>query len=110
MALATRCLDCGTRTRGSRCDTCTRQRDHARNHSPAQQARLSVGRAQRERVYARDSYRCLDCRSLRDLTLDHVVPLAHEVKRHYHDDELATRCRKCNSSRTASSPVGAAVE
>ncbi len=30
----------------------------------------------------------------------HVVPLALEVKRSYRDDELATRCRRCNSSRS----------
>ena len=99
MALTTRCLDCGTRTRGSRCDTCTRRRDHARNHSPAQQARLSVGRAQRERVYQRDRYRCLDCGTTHDLTLDHILPLAEQIKRHYRDEELTTRCRQCNARK-----------
>lgn len=95
----TRCLDCGTRTRGSRCDTCTRRRDDARNNTPAQRARLSISRAQRHRVYTRDGSRCVDCGTSSDLTLDHLVPLAHEVKRYYHDHELATRCRRCNSRR-----------
>ncbi len=110
MALTTRCLDCGCRTEGSRCATCQQRRDHTRNHSPAQQARLSISGAQRRRVYARDGHRCADYSTIHDLTLDHIVPLAREVKRSYRDDELATRCRKCNSSRTASSPAGAAVE
>jgi len=101
MALTTRCLDCGQRTSGSRCTTCTRRRDHTRNHSPAQQARLSISSAQRQRVYQRDGYRCLDCGTPHDLTLDHVLPLAFEVKPNYRDDELATRCRRCNGAKGA---------
>jgi len=77
------------------------QRDHARNHSPAQQARLSIGRAQRERDYQLDGYRYLNCGTPHDLTLDHVVRSPLEVKRNYRDDELATRCRRCNSQRGA---------
>ncbi len=95
----TRCLDCGCRTTGSRCHTCQQRREHTRNHSPTQQARLSISRAQRRRVYARDGHRCVDCGTSDDLTLDHIVPLALEVKRNYRDDELATRCRPCNSRR-----------
>jgi 5-methylcytosine-specific restriction endonuclease McrA len=95
----TRCLDCGIRTRGSRCATCQRRREYTRNHGPRQQARLSISRQQRHRVYVRDGYRCVDCGRGCDLTLDHIVALAHEVTRHYRDDELVTRCRSCNSSR-----------
>lgn len=95
----TRCLDCGTRTRGSHCAECQHRRDHTRNRTSAQQARLSITRQQRQRIYARDGYRCIDCGATTDLTLDHIVPLAHEVKRHYRDDELATRCRACNSRK-----------
>lgn len=95
----TRCLDCGCRTTGSRCPTCRSRRDHARNKQPAQQARLAITRQQRRRVYARDGYRCIDCGTAEDLTLDHIVPLAVKAKRHYRDDELVTRCRSCNSSR-----------
>jgi 5-methylcytosine-specific restriction endonuclease McrA len=97
----TRCLDCGRRCQGSRCDTCQRQRGHVRNRGPAQHARLSISRAQRERVYARDGYRCLDCGRTGDLTLDHVVPLAVQLKARYRDDELVTLCRSCNSRRGA---------
>ena len=101
MALTTRCLDCGTRTAGSRCTTCQQQRDHVRNDSPAQRARLSISPQQRRRVYQRDGNRCVDCGSPHDLTLDHLVPLALEVKRSYRDDELVTLCRSCNSRRGA---------
>ncbi len=93
----TRCLDCGCRTTGSRCVTCQRRREHVRNHRPGQQARLSISRAQRNRVYARDGHRCVGCGTGAELTLDHLVPLALEVKPHYRDDDLATRCRGCNS-------------
>jgi hypothetical protein len=51
-----------------------------RNGSPAQQARLAVTREQRHRVYLRDSYRCVDCGTRDDLTVDHVVPLATTVQ------------------------------
>jgi 5-methylcytosine-specific restriction endonuclease McrA len=34
-----------------------------------------------------------------DLTLDHVVPLAVQIRSAYSDNELATRCRSCNSSK-----------
>ena len=44
-------------------------------------------------------YRCVDCGSMHDLTLDHLVPLAVEVRAHCSDDELVTRCRRCNSRR-----------
>lgn len=97
MALTTRCLDCGRR--GSRCLACQARRDAARNRTPAQQARLRVTRRQRHRVYARDGYACVACGATNDLTLDHLVPLALQVKPCYGDHELATRCRQCNSAR-----------
>jgi 5-methylcytosine-specific restriction endonuclease McrA len=61
-----------------------------RNHGERQEAPLSISRAQRERVYQRDGYRCIDCGRMRDLTLDHVVPLAVQLKARYRDDELVT--------------------
>lgn len=99
MALTTRCLDCGRRTRGSRCLDCTLRRERVRNHAPAQQARLAISRGQRRRVYARDGWRCVDCGRADDLTLHHLTPVAVAVKPSYSDEELATRCRRCNSRR-----------
>ena len=95
----TRCLDCGTRTDGSRCTICTRRRDRVRNETPSQRARLAITRDQRQRIYLRDGYRCRDCGTARDLTLDHIVPLVVEVKCNYRDAELVTRCRRCNASK-----------
>jgi 5-methylcytosine-specific restriction endonuclease McrA len=99
MALTRPCLDCGALTNASRCAVCQQSRDYVRNRGAAQRARLSISRAQRQRVYQRDGHRCVDCCSPFDLTLDHLVPLAHEVKRSCRDDELATRCRRCNSAK-----------
>jgi hypothetical protein len=36
-----------------------------------------------------------------DLTLDHLVLLGVEVRANCSDDELVTRCRRCNSRRGA---------
>jgi 5-methylcytosine-specific restriction endonuclease McrA len=48
----------------------------------------------------RDGHRCVDCGAPdrgfpNDLTIDHVIALI-TGKRAYQDDELATRCRRCN--------------
>jgi 5-methylcytosine-specific restriction endonuclease McrA len=99
MALTTRCLDCGCRTKGSRCVTCQHRRDEARNRTPAQQARLGISREQRHRIYRRDNYQCRNCGRRHDLTIDHVMPLARNVRPTYTDDELVTLCRSCNSRK-----------
>ena len=101
VALTTRCLDCGTRPSGTRSPACTQRRNHVRNHAPAQRARLTISRQQRQRVSGRDGHRCIDCGNPRDLTLDHLVPLAVNVKTCYRDEELFTLCRSCNSSKGA---------
>lgn len=87
----TRFLDCGRRTRGARCVDCARRRDRVRNRGPAQRARLAITRAQRQRVYSRDGrYACVTCGAIGDLTLDHIVRLADNVKPRYADDDLVT--------------------
>ena len=75
-----------------------------RNRSPAQQARFSITREQRHRIYLRDRCRCADCGTTANLTLDHLVPLAVVLETSYRGDELRTRCRACNS-RKGASPV-----
>ncbi len=72
MALTTRCLDCGTRTRGSRCNTCTRRHDDW-------QARRKIRDGWtwgeiRNRVHVRDGA-CVRCGSHRRLQVHHRVPL-----------------------------------
>ena len=68
----TRCLDCGTRTRGSRCSRCTRRRDDW-------QARRKIESGWkwgelRSVVRARDRV-CVRCGSVDRLQVHHRVPL-----------------------------------
>jgi hypothetical protein len=56
-----------------------------------------VSRAQRERIFTRDEWRCVDCASVKDLTIDHVTPGSHGGDNS--DGNLATRCRGCNARK-----------
>ena len=84
---------CGTLIpKPGRCPNCER----ARNKIPHRVAHRGSRHAQlRAHVLARDGHRCVDCGTTDDLTLDH---------------ELATRCRRHNSSRAASPSDGARKE
>lgn len=48
-------------------------------------------------VFANDNYRCVECRSPNELTVDHIVPISEGGS----DDlsNLQTMCRPCNSSK-----------
>lgn len=48
-------------------------------------------------VYERDGYRCLNCLTTEDLSLDHVVHWSKDGKDTY--ENLRTLCRSCNSAR-----------
>lgn len=103
------CLECGKPSSGIRCLEHARARqaleDRRRNARPEHLARLTITSSQRRRVYARDGYRCRYCgepaTSSDPLTLDHVVPLAVELRFHPSDEELVTAHRSCNSRRGA---------
>lgn len=66
---------------------------------PMDGRRSYIPRWLRNRVYARDGWRCLWCGSTQDLTLDHIWPwsLGGEDT----EDNLRTLCRSCNSSKGA---------
>lgn len=53
----------------------------------------------RNSVFSRDGFRCLGCKALEDLTVDHIVP----VSRGGSSDigNLQTLCRSCNSKKGA---------
>jgi len=53
----------------------------------------------RLKVYERDGYRCLECGSAEDLTLDHVLPWSWGGLET--EENLRTLCRSCNSSKGA---------
>lgn len=76
------------------------QREYTkRPHQLARRAKQQVKwrRRRRERIFARDGYRCHYCRApfpYRDLTIDHKVPLYHGGPDT--DDNKLTACRPCN--------------
>ena len=74
MALATRCLDCGTRTRGSRCRGCEARRDAARGTTTER----GYGAAHQRRARSALALQpwCSRCGSTRGLTADHITPLS----------------------------------
>jgi 5-methylcytosine-specific restriction endonuclease McrA len=59
----------------------------------------SYAPGQRERIYARDGHRCVECGTTEDLTLDHIHPRARAGDDS--DENLRTLCRPCNSRKGA---------
>jgi hypothetical protein len=64
-----------------------------------EQNRARISPEVRQAVFARDRFRCIDCGSADDLTLDHVHPwsLGGSDK----PENLQTLCRPCNSKKGA---------
>ncbi len=94
MALTTRCLDCGRRTKGSRCATCQARRDGARGTTT--QRGYGHKHQRRARAVIAAQPWCTLCGRTRDLTADHIAPLARG------GDPLGplrVLCRRCNSGR-----------
>ncbi len=83
-----RCLDCPQMTEnGSRCPSCTKARKKVRNDD------RTVAKAQ----VAREC-RCAVCGTTKDLTADHVIPLARGGT---NEGRRQTLCRRHNSSKGA---------
>jgi hypothetical protein len=59
-----------------------------------------IGNALRTAVFERDTYRCVDCGTWRGLTADHIVPEVNGGPTVL--ENLATRCRPCNSRKGVS--------
>lgn len=57
----------------------------------------AIPRALAKQVFERDAYRCLDCGTHLDLCCDHVLPESKGGPTTL--DNLATRCRSCNSRK-----------
>lgn len=58
-----------------------------------------IPRGVRWRVYERDGYRCQECGTTEDLTLDHKHP--RSLGGTHTEDNLQTLCRGCNSRKGA---------
>ncbi len=94
MALTTRCLDCGCRTKGSRCSDCRARRDAAHGHASGRnQYRWQKLRAQRKQL---DAHRCVYCGATTDLTV-HLDPRLKGNHRMATITDCVTACRRCNS-------------
>jgi hypothetical protein len=74
-------------------------------------SRAGIRKEKRQRIYARDGFRCVYCNSLDStLTLDHLQPklrfrgITGAARERQHDcRNLVTACLSCNSSRQAKS-------
>ncbi len=85
---------------------CRRAYEATRNQQPHRKAHRTSKHARlRARVFRRDGYRCLDCGTGEDLTLDYLVPLQDGGA--MDEANAETRCRSCNSrhGRRSLTPV-----
>src|SRR6478752_3699092 len=92
------CVACGTPSSRSRCD------DH-RPKRPAKQLprdhpHLNGARWKNVSTAARRAQPwCLDCGAVDDRTTDHVISIAEDPTLAYEPENIAVRCRPCNSKR-----------
>jgi len=53
-----------------------------------------IGKATREAIFKRDNFKCLNCGSSEELTIDHIVPKSQGGGNNY--GNLQTLCQMCN--------------
>lgn len=68
-----------------------------RTPSTTQAPRPSITTAQRWTVWERDNYTCLHCGARRNLSVDHVIPLARGGA--HHERNMQTLCGICNRKK-----------
>lgn len=61
--------------------------------------RARISEEMRNRIYARDGYKCLKCGSKDRLCLDHIKPFVNGGETT--EENLQTLCRSCNSKKGA---------
>lgn len=92
------CLTCGEPSDAPRCA----------EHTTDTRIRKDKGQAAYDPVWRRLSIKarkmqpwCLDCRSADNLTADHIIPKTVAPELVHSIENLAVRCRSCNSRRGA---------
>ena len=70
---------------------------------PDSQPVRSKRQTKRNRIFARDGYRCVACGTDEDLTLDHRIPKSRGGSDA--DGNLQTMCRSCNQAKADSMPA-----
>lgn len=64
---------------------------------PGRRNRPKIAKATRERVYARDNYRCRNCGATDDLSIDHIKPLSKGGANRF--SNMQTLCKACNLAK-----------
>ncbi|MCS6958687.1 MAG: HNH endonuclease [Pseudanabaenaceae cyanobacterium SKYGB_i_bin29] len=59
--------------------------------------RVPIPEAVRQYVFQRDNYRCCSCGATKDLTIDHIIPLAKGGTNDI--SNLQTLCLSCNARK-----------
>jgi 5-methylcytosine-specific restriction endonuclease McrA len=59
--------------------------------------RKEISAAKRTRIYERDQYRCVECGTHLNLTIDHIIPVSKDGTND--DANLQTLCKSCNSRK-----------
>ena len=62
--------------------------------------RATIPESLRNEVYERDSYKCVQCGSSENLTIDHILPFSRGGKTE--KKNFQTLCKKCNLKKGAS--------
>jgi 5-methylcytosine-specific restriction protein A len=95
MPLPRPCVDCGIVVRATRCVECGRKKERRRVRRE-QRGYDSAWRALSKMMRATQPW-CSRCRSTRDLTLDHIIPLSRGGTNDAANAQVL--CRKCNSEK-----------
>ena len=95
MAMPRPCVDCSVVVRATRCLECSRKKERSRVRRE-QRGYDSAWRALSKTMRAAQPW-CSKCRSTRDLTLDHIIPLARGGTNDPGNAQVL--CRRCNSSK-----------
>ncbi len=59
--------------------------------------RMRISEELRNEIYERDGWKCLECGSIENLTLDHIIPFSRGGKTE--KNNLRTLCRRCNTKK-----------